>query len=170
MDHLLCYLNSVYSMQQCNDWKDNCDFSPAFGTSTNSSSFVSAFRKTTKVKDSCFGFSDCADCLGAGDTCGWCDGTIVDTSGSVVCGDDGLGCCGGDDGFSFCNVTYRKTCPVVCDWTDWESPTCRTATTPEFQSDDVQKAENCGVYFCFSFSPFTMSPSHLDSFALLFDV
>ena len=39
-------------MQQCNDWKDNCDFSPAFGTSTNSSSFVSAFRKTTKVKDS----------------------------------------------------------------------------------------------------------------------
>ena len=101
-----------------------------------------------RVQDSCFGFADCDNCLAGGDTCGWCDGTIVDTSGTIVvrvkgltfheiveihfsflliydllwlscilllsqCGSDGFGCCGGDDGFSFCNVTYRKTCPVV---------------------------------------------------------
>ena len=37
-----------------------------------------------KVQDSCFGFTDCDDCLAGGDTCGWCDGTIVDTSGNIV--------------------------------------------------------------------------------------
>ena len=152
---------------QCNDWKDNCDFLQHLAhPQTHLASFQHS--KTTKVKDSCFGFLTVPI---ASELVIRAVGVMVpvDTSGSVVCGDDGLGCCGGDDGFSFCNVTYRKTCPVVCDWTDWESPTCRTATTPEFQSDDVQKAENCGVYFCFSFSPFMMSPSHLDLCALLFD-
>ena len=30
-----------------------------------------------------------------------------------------------------------------CDWTDWTNPSCRSATTPEIQSDDVQTAEDC---------------------------
>ena len=135
----------VYSMQQCNSWVDTCDFAPAFDMFTLSASPLGSQANA----DACSGFDDCEDCLAGGATCGWCDGTIVDTNGGVVCGADGLGCCGGDDGFSTCNVTYRKTCPVVCDWTNWTSPSCRSATTPEIISDDVQKAENCGT-FCIS--------------------
>lgn len=131
----------VYSMQQCNSWAGTCDFSPAFDASTSLKA-TSAFKARAK-DDSCNGFADCDDCLAGGATCGWCDGTIVDTDGNTVCGEDGMGCCGGDDGFSTCDLKYRKTCPVMCDWTNWTNPSCRTATTPEVLSDDIQTASDC---------------------------
>jgi hypothetical protein len=63
----------------------------------------------------CTSYGDCGSCLDdPSGVCGWCDGIVTDLSGNVICGQDGNGCCGGSDGFSQCNVNYRKICPVLC--------------------------------------------------------
>lgn len=110
-----------------------------------------------QLEDSCIGYTDCDACLGdASGVCGWCDGVVRDTDGNAVCGEDGNGCCGGNDGFSTCDVAFRKVCPVTCDYTDWENPTCRAATTPEYLSgsnifdncDDMPWCTNTIYQYC----------------------
>jgi hypothetical protein len=161
-------LFDVIVLNRCNEWGDaGCDFSPSFakaGLAAKATKAIAAKKLARKAAkegpllggdaatwtpkgasaDSCIDYGDCDSCLDdASGVCGWCDGVVTDTDGNVVCGDDGNGCCGGNDGFSQCNVAFRKTCPVVCDWTDWENPTCREATTPEYVDPDVQKAATC---------------------------
>jgi len=109
----------------------------------DSSTWTPATAGSGAGADECGGFADCESCLNGGSVCGWCDGIVTDTDGNVVCGDDGNGCCGGSDGFSQCNVVFRKTCPVMCDYSDWENPLCRAATTPEFTDPNIQKVETC---------------------------
>lgn len=141
-------LFDVFVMQGCNPWKDGlCDFSPVFAAAARAE-LARAMQaggsplERRAAGDSCVGFGDCDSCLDGGSTCGWCDGVVTDTDGNVICGDDGNGCCGGDDGFSQCNVAFRKTCPVICDYpynatTDSTTPTCRAATTPEYLSQQT---------------------------------
>ena len=31
----------------------------------------------------------------------------------------------------------------MCDWSDWENPLCRAATTAEFTDPNIQKVESC---------------------------
>ena len=108
-------LFDVFVMQGCNPWKDGlCDFSPVFAAAARAE-LARAIQaggsplERRAAGDSCVGFGDCDSCLDGGSTCGWCDGVVTDTDGNVICGDDGNGCCGGDDGFSQCNVAFRKT-------------------------------------------------------------
>jgi hypothetical protein len=144
----------VLVLNRCNAWdtEGSCDFSSSFETMSDllrskmlqASAAAAAAKQQPKKKEDvqdsvCSGFSDCDSCLDGGATCGWCDGQVVDTDGNVICGEDGQGCCGGDAEFSTCNVAFRKTCPVLCDYvysddTQGTTPTCRTATTPEYQS------------------------------------
>jgi hypothetical protein len=133
----------VFVLNRCNSWDQaNCDFTPAFTESAKLIKQQQLFKQQviTPVQaklgdDECLGYDDCDSCLAdASGVCGWCDGIITDTDGNVVCGEDGNGCCGGSDGFSQCNVAFRKTCPVICDYTNWTDPSCRAATTPEYLS------------------------------------
>jgi hypothetical protein len=136
---------NVFVVNRCNSWDQvNCDFSSVFDDAQNLVKKQKADEEEEKKKhitvgdDQCLGYSDCDSCLSdSSGVCGWCDGIITDTDGNVVCGDDGYGCCGGSDGFSQCNVAYRKICPVICDWTNWTDPSCRAATTPEYLSQDT---------------------------------
>ena len=137
----------VFVMNGCNSWKgDSCDFTPAFVTEARRSLSLIPAAPIAPRTDTCNVYGDCNSCLDdPSGVCGWCDGVVVDTDGNIVCGDDGLGCCGGNDGFSHCNVTYRKECPVTCDWTDYQNPMCRPVTTAELNDDTVQKFENCDI-------------------------
>jgi hypothetical protein len=146
----------VYVMFQCTSWGTaGCDFSAAFETAAVKQVKqsvraeakklfpVDASRAAAPAADSCNAYTGCDDCLAdASGKCGWCDGEVTDTAGNVICGADGNGCCGGNDGFSFCNVAFRKTCPVTCDYTDWINPTCRAATSKEINAG-MQTYENC---------------------------
>lgn len=130
----------VFVMNRCNSWKSDagCDFSAAF------SPLKLLHGRRLGSSDQCTGNEDCDSCINdASSVCGWCDGVVLDTDGNVICGDDGLGCCGGSDGFSTCNVTFRKECPVVCDWTNWTDPFCRAASSAELKDDTVQKFTDC---------------------------
>jgi len=144
----------VLVLNRCNAWDTQglCDFSASFMNGLNKQNAnkekkshkksndkdeeTPAFLKKT-FESACEAFGDCDSCLGGGATCGWCDGQVEDSDGNVLCGSDGNGCCGGDAEFSTCNVAFRKTCPVLCDYvynqtTDGTLPTCRAATTPEY--------------------------------------
>jgi len=93
--------------------------------------------------DPCVVHKDCGSCIHDPlKTCGWCDGMITFGDGST-CGSDGAGCCGGDSGFSHCNVAYRKECPVTCDWKNWTHPVCRPASGKEMNDPKVQKFPDC---------------------------
>jgi len=147
----------VLSMLKCNSFGSaGCDFSRSFAESaerveliavqTREARALLAFEKALLgpgTTDSCTVYGDCDSCLNdASGVCGWCDGTVTDISGNVICGADGNGCCGGSDGFSYCNVAFRKTCPVICDYTDWLNPSCRAATSKEINSG-TQTFEDC---------------------------
>jgi hypothetical protein len=118
----------VLSMIQCNSYgTSGCDFSKSFALASKVVKPLPVKAKhavegrtleellAPAAADSCGAYGDCDTCLGdASGVCGWCDGVVTDVNGNVVCGEDGNGCCGGSDGFSYCNVAFRKTCPVVC--------------------------------------------------------
>lgn len=146
----------VLSMVKCNSFgSSGCDFTKSFALSAeavkpvfegrapdSARSLLAAFADL-KTTDSCTAYGDCTTCLDdPSGVCGWCDGVVTDVSGSVVCGADGNGCCGGSDGFSYCNVAFRKTCPVICDYTDWINPSCRAATSKEINAG-TQTFEDC---------------------------
>jgi hypothetical protein len=150
----------VYVMSKCNSWTNvGCDFSAAFKKSSEAlDRLISAGRPKaaaksflSEVADSCNVYSDCGTCLddptGA---CGWCDGVVTDSDGNTVCGSDGNGCCGGSSGFSQCDVAFRKTCPVLCDYTDWTNPACREATSKEINAGTSTYATCADMPWCSS--------------------
>lgn len=97
------------------------------------------------TEDTCQVHRDCGSCIhDPSHVCGWCDGIITFTDNST-CGSDGKGCCGGSSSFSKCNVAYRKTCPVICDWTNWTQPQCRSATGKEIIDPTIHKYGNCDI-------------------------
>jgi len=148
----------VLSMLKCNSFGTaGCEFSKSFKAAkaalvkleaAKTAAFEAAIGATA---DSCNAYSNCDTCLGdASGVCGWCDGIVTDMSGNVMCGSDGNGCCGGSDGFSQCDVAFRKTCPVVCDYTDWTMPTCRSATSKEINSGVQTYGECTDMPWCSS--------------------
>jgi len=68
---------------------------------------------------------------------------VIHFGDGTTCGEDGNGCCGGGSGFSHCNVTFRKECPVTCDWKNWTHPVCRPASGHEINDPKVQKFVDC---------------------------
>ena len=100
----------VYVFHKCNAWGGACDFAPAFvaGARARRAQALADARRAldrgAAGDDSCTVHGDCQSCLDDPTSkCGWCDGQVVDTDGNVICGDDGNGCCGGNDQFSTCN-------------------------------------------------------------------
>lgn len=148
----------LFVMHACNSWGKQCSFAPAF--TTPPPPVASAVAKKTYpllasllgrpekpgfLGDNCTANRDCGSCIHDPlSTCGWCDGVITFSDGTR-CGEDGNGCCGGDSGFGHCNVTFRKECPVTCDWTNWTSPVCRPATGHEINDPKVQKFSDCAL-------------------------
>lgn len=127
----------VFVMVQCNSYVSNCDFSPDFVAAAEEAEAAEAEARAAALAkfealmarkdaaqqralagqpmDACTSYGDCGSCLDdPSGVCGWCDGLVTDLSGNIICGQDGNGCCGGSDGFSQCNVNYRKICPVLC--------------------------------------------------------
>jgi len=143
-------LFNVFVMLKCNSWgTSGCDFSAAFQPMAKAMAAPAAKSRASfedaliAASDPCNSYADCDTCLAdPSGVCGWCDGEVTDTDGNVVCGEDGNGCCGGSSGFSQCNVAFRKTCPVVCDYTDWLNPSCRSATSKEINAG-TQTYEDC---------------------------
>lgn len=137
----------VFVMVKCTPWGSGCDFSPDFkAADALRAEELAKFEMLMKRKeaaesrklagkpmDECTSYGDCTSCLGdASGVCGWCDGVVTDMDGNVICGEDGNGCCGGSDGFSQCTLTYRKLCPVTCDYGETGlTPTCKEASTQE---------------------------------------
>jgi len=154
----------VLSMIQCNSYgTSGCDFSKSFALASKVMKPLPVKAKhavegrtleellAPAATDSCTAYGDCDTCLGdASGVCGWCDGVVTDINGNVVCGSDGNGCCGGSDGFSYCNVAFRKTCPVVCDYTDWINPSCRSATSKEINAGTQTFNECTDMPWCSS--------------------
>merc|ERR1719210_2034793 len=126
----------VFVMHKCNSWKEQCNFKPAFDNQ---------ILAPLPLVDKCQVHADCTSCIDdPSNVCGWCDGIITHSDGTT-CGNDGKGCCGGATSFSKCNITYRKVCPVMCDWTNWKNPVCRPATSGEINNPKIAKYDDCDV-------------------------
>lgn len=155
----------VFVMHACDSWKAECNFARAFHSATPpveeeevAFEAAAAFEEFIapgldastqsplgSASDACTANKDCSSCIDDPlKVCGWCDGIITFGDGTT-CGGNGTGCCGGASGFSHCNVAYRKTCPVVCDWSNYTSPFCREATSKEVNDPKVQKFEDCDI-------------------------
>lgn len=159
----------VFVFHGCHEYHHLCDFSAAF-TKPTPPPTASAARQLTSASattipswliapqvDSCKTHKSCGECINAqGGLCGWCDG-IVTFSDGTTCGEDGNGCCGGASAFSTCDPSFRKACPVICDWNSHKPagkhPFCREATSKEFNSSmpkygtcaELNASQSCNV-------------------------
>jgi hypothetical protein len=154
----------VYVLHRCNSWKAQCNFAPAWQPK-----LLAARRRALKEQleleefaemlatasvgrsmadDACTVHKDCDSCLvDPLKVCGWCDG-IITFGDNTTCGEDGNGCCGGASSFSKCRSahgSYWKTCPVVCDRTDYTAPFCRAAHNKELNQSKIQKYPDCAT-------------------------
>jgi hypothetical protein len=153
----------VYVFNKCNSWKSTCDFTPAFTAAAREAmqrraleaaaeraAFVDMLKNVGKARsdDACTVHSACDSCINDPlKVCGWCDG-IITFGDNTTCGEDGNGCCGGASAFSKCTSSkgsYWKTCPVVCDRTDYTNPFCRPAKNKELNQSSIQKFADCDL-------------------------
>ena len=120
----------VFVLNQCNSWGSaGCDFSPAFQAQASIKSSKAAVRALGA--GGCAANGDCTSCVGdASGVCGWCDGLVKDDEGNTICGDDGLGCCTGDEEKYTCDVSYRFYCPVRWWLFDLVAPAVRACAMP----------------------------------------